>query len=114
MQPPTVMLNQGSKVTAHPYILAACECAACCFLLRNMCIANMVATGAVQGQQGASLQLTARLQEEIATYKPTLAINNGDIAYARWAPATAACVSLFEVQSLRVPGAEAALQLSFA
>ncbi len=39
----------------------------------------------LQGQQGASLQLTARLQTELADYKPTLAINNGDIAYARHA-----------------------------
>lgn len=37
----------------------------------------------MQGQQGASLQLTARLQTELANFKPTLAINNGDIAYAR-------------------------------
>ena len=41
----------------------------------------------LQGQQGASLQLTARLQQELATFKPTLAINNGDIAYARHAAA---------------------------
>lgn len=43
----------------------------------------------MQGQQGASLQLTARLQNELATFQPTLAINNGDIAYARHAPSTA-------------------------
>ena len=37
----------------------------------------------LQAQQGASLPLVARLIEEVANWKPTLAINNGDIAYAR-------------------------------
>ena len=40
----------------------------------------------LQGQQGASLQLTARLQAELTSFNPTLAINNGDIAYARHVP----------------------------
>ena len=97
-------------MTAHPYILAACECAAWCSLMRTVCIADMVASGAVQGQQGASLQLTARLQEEIASFKPTLAINNGDISYARHAPATPAYVSLLEMHCLWLPCPEAALQ----
>ena len=43
----------------------------------------------LQGQQGASLQLTARLQAELPSFKPTLAINNGDIAYARQATSAA-------------------------
>ena len=71
-------------------MLAACECAVACFLMRALCNGAMVSTCTEQGQQGASLQLTARLQQEIASYKPTLAINNGDIAYARYAPATPA------------------------
>ena len=37
----------------------------------------------LQGAQGASLPLVARLLTEIPTWKPTLLINNGDISYAR-------------------------------
>ena len=36
-----------------------------------------------QGAQGASLLLVERLQQELLTWKPTLAINNGDVSYAR-------------------------------
>ncbi len=45
----------------------------------------------LQGAQGASLPLVARLIQEIPTWKPTLLINNGDIAYAR--SGTAPCVA---------------------
>ena len=62
-------------------------------------MAEIPAICAVQGQQGASLQLTARLQEEVASFKPTLAINNGDIAYARRASATPATVPIHGMQS---------------
>lgn len=47
----------------------------------------------LQGQQGASLQLTARLQAELTSFNPTLAINNGDISYARHATTVQALIA---------------------
>ncbi len=39
----------------------------------------------LQATQPSSLQLVDRLLDEVKTFKPTLAINNGDISYARCA-----------------------------
>ena len=95
---PTIMLNHRRvTIPCHWYVFAACECAVPYLSMRDLCMAEIPAICAVQGQQGASLQLTARLQEEIASFKPTLAINNGDIAYARRAPATPVMVSIHEI-----------------
>jgi hypothetical protein len=38
---------------------------------------------ALQATQPSSLKLVSRLLDEVKTFKPTLAINNGDISYAR-------------------------------